>query len=96
MATMNDNIRVDALLKKDAISYDIKRMSPNAETRAALAEYIEMQDKAKYKRYENFDDVIKDKDKENEEYLTMLDKSIEEAASDKFILKSIDELGEYE
>ena len=32
MATMNDNIRVDALLKKDAIHYDIKRMSPNAET----------------------------------------------------------------
>jgi len=55
-----------------------------------------MQDKAKYKRYENFDDVIKDKDKENEEYLTMLDKSIEEAESNKFILKSIDELGEYE
>ena len=96
MATMNDNIRVDALLKKDAIHYDIKRMSPNAETRAALAEYIEMQDKAKYKRYENFDDVIKDKDKENEEYLSMLDKSIEEAESNKFILKSIDELGEYE
>lgn len=96
MATMNDNIRVDALLKKDAIPYAIKRMSPNAETRAALAEYIEMQDKAKYKRYENFDDVIKDKDKENEEYLTMLDKSIEEAESNKFILKSIDELGEYE
>ncbi len=96
MATMNDNIRVDALLKKDAIHYDIKRMSPNAETRAALAEYIEMQDKAKYKRYENFDDVIKDKDKENEEYLTMLDKSIEEAESNKFMLKSIDELGEYE
>ena len=96
MTAMNDNIRVDALLKKDAIPYDIKRMSPNAETRAALAEYIEMQDKAKYKRYENLDDVIKDKDKENEEYLTMLDKSIEEAASDKFILKSIDELGEYE
>ena len=60
MATMNDNIRVDALLKKDAIPYDIKRMSPNAETRAALAEYIEMQDKAKYKRYENFDDVIEE------------------------------------
>lgn len=42
MTAMNDNIRVDALLKKDTIPYDIKRMSPNAETRAALAEYIEM------------------------------------------------------
>ena len=96
MTAMNDNIRVDTLLKKDTIPYDIKRMNPNAETRAALAEYIEMQDKAKYKRYENFYGVIKDKHKENEEYLTMLDKSIEEAESNKFILKSIDELGEYE
>lgn len=35
-------------------------MNPNTETRAALAEYIEMQDKAKYKRYENFDNVIEE------------------------------------
>ncbi|MGP1434793.1 MAG: type II toxin-antitoxin system RelB/DinJ family antitoxin [Catonella sp.] len=44
----------------EGIPFEIKRIKPNAETKAALAEYIEMQDKAKYKSYESFDDVIKE------------------------------------
>ena len=44
----------------EGIPFEIKRMKPNVETRVALAEYIEMQDKTKYKRYENFDDVIEE------------------------------------
>ena len=36
------------------------------------------------------------KAKRNAEYLTMLDKSMSEAESGKFVLKSLDELGEYE
>ena len=44
----------------EGIPFEIKRVKPNAETRAALEEYIKMQDKTKYKRYENFDDVIEE------------------------------------
>ena len=44
----------------EGIPFEIKRVKPNAETRVALEEYIKMQDKTKYKRYENFDDVIEE------------------------------------
>lgn len=44
----------------EGIPFEIKRIKPNSETKAALAEYIEMQDKTKYKRYESFDDVIEE------------------------------------
>ena len=43
----------------DGIPFEIKRMTPNAETRAALAEYDEMKkNPSSYKRYNNFNDLI--------------------------------------
>ena len=41
-----------------------------------------------------YNDIMKSK--RNAEYLNMLDKSMSEAESGKFVLKSMDELGEYE
>ena len=50
---------------KSAVSYkgipfEIKRIRPKVETKAALNEYLDMKDKTKYRRYESFDDVIGD------------------------------------
>lgn len=43
----------------DGIPFEIKRQSPNAETKAALAEYEEMKkNPGNYKRYETFDEVL--------------------------------------
>lgn len=43
----------------DGIPFEVKRISPNAETRAALAEYKEMKNHPdKYKRYSSFDDLM--------------------------------------
>lgn len=43
----------------DGIPFEIKRMKPNAETRAALAEYEEMKkNPGDYKRYSSFDDLM--------------------------------------
>lgn len=49
----------------DGIPFDVKRMTPNAETRAALAEYNEMKkNPSNYKRYGSFsalmDEVLED------------------------------------
>ena len=49
----------------DGIPFDVKRMTPNAETRAALAEYNEMKkNPSSYKRYSSFsalmDEVLED------------------------------------
>ena len=49
----------------DGIPFEVKRMGPNAETKAALAEYDEMKkNPSSYKRYGSFsalmDDVLKD------------------------------------
>ena len=44
----------------EGIPFEIKRIRPIAETKAALDEYLDMQDKTKYRRYESFDDVIGD------------------------------------
>jgi DNA-damage-inducible protein J len=66
MATTNINVRVDTDLKQaaeslvnnDGIPFEVKRV-PNAETRAALAEYDEMKkNPGTYKRYASFDDMI--------------------------------------
>ena len=43
---------------------------------------------------EKYNDIMKSK--RNAEYLNMLDESMSEAESGKFVLKSMDELGEYE
>lgn len=46
-------------INHDGIPFEVKRPSPNAETRAALAEYEEMKKNPdSYKRYESFDDVL--------------------------------------
>ena len=38
---------------------EVRRMTPNEQTKAALAEYDEMKDKTgKYKRYSAFDELI--------------------------------------
>lgn len=45
----------------EGIPFEIKRQIPNAETRAALAEYEEMKrNPEKYKRYHSFNEVIED------------------------------------
>lgn len=43
----------------DGIPFEIKRETPNAETRAALAEYEEMRkNPGTYKRYGSFDELM--------------------------------------
>ena len=43
----------------DGIPFDVKRMTPNATTRAALAEQEEMQrNRKKYRRYNSFDELM--------------------------------------
>ena len=43
----------------DGIPFEVKRVAPNAETKAALAEYAAMKkDPERYKRYDSFDDVL--------------------------------------
>ena len=43
----------------DGIPFEVKRMTPNAKTRTALAEYNEMkQNPGSYKRYGSFDELI--------------------------------------
>lgn len=43
----------------DGIPFEVKRMSPNAETKAALAEYDQMKlHPENYKRYDSFDDLM--------------------------------------
>lgn len=46
-------------VEHDGIPFEIKRLQPNAETRAALDEYEEMKKNPdKYKRYESFDELL--------------------------------------
>ena len=43
----------------DGIPFEIKRFTPNAETKAALAEFVEMKrNPGEYKRYASFDDLL--------------------------------------
>ena len=43
----------------DGIPFEVKRMSPNTETKAALAEYHQMKlHPENYKRYDSFDDLM--------------------------------------
>ncbi len=43
----------------DGIPFEVKRITPNVETRTALAEYNEMkQHPEKYKRYHSFDNLM--------------------------------------
>lgn len=43
----------------DGIPFEVKRVTPNTVTRAALAEYDEMiKNPGAYKRYDSFDDLV--------------------------------------
>lgn len=43
----------------DGIPFEVKRFTPNAETKAALAEYEEMKRRpGDYKRYGSFDELV--------------------------------------
>lgn len=43
----------------DGLPFEVRRYEPNAETRAALAEYEEMKKNPEaYKRYDSFDDAL--------------------------------------
>lgn len=43
----------------DGIPFEVKRISPNAETKAALAEYDQMKlHPENYKRYDSFDNLM--------------------------------------
>ena len=45
----------------NGIPFELKRNIPNAETRAALAEYEEMRNNREaYKRYNNFDELMEE------------------------------------
>ena len=46
-------------ISHDGIPFEVKRLSPNAETIAALAEYDAMKKKpGSYKRYSSFDEIM--------------------------------------
>ena len=46
---------------REAIPFEVKRVTPNAETIAALAEYEEMKkNPEKYKRYKSFQELLKE------------------------------------
>ena len=48
-------------VREERIPFSIRKNVPNEETVAALAEYEEMKkNKEEYKRYENFDEMLKD------------------------------------
>ena len=58
--TMSSAITIclKSAVKHEGIPFEISRFAPNAETRAALAEYREMKkNPGKYKRYKSFDDM---------------------------------------
>ncbi|MBO4502005.1 MAG: type II toxin-antitoxin system RelB/DinJ family antitoxin [Clostridia bacterium] len=51
-------IFLKSAVNHDGIPFEIKRYTPNAETKAALAEYDEMKNNPdKYKRYGSFDEL---------------------------------------
>ena len=53
------NMFLRSAISHNGIPFEIKRLTPNAETRAALGEYEEMkQNPGNYKRYESFDEVL--------------------------------------
>lgn len=53
------NMFLKSAVSHDGIPFEVKRYAPNAETRAALAEYDEMKkNPAAYKRYDSIDDVF--------------------------------------
>ncbi len=60
---MNMSTAITMFLKTavscDGIPFEVRRRTPNERTKAALAEYIEMEKNTdKYKRYDSFEDVV--------------------------------------
>ena len=60
---MNMSTAITIFLKSaishDGLPFEVKRVVPNAETRAALSEYTEMKKNPNaYKRYDSFDDAL--------------------------------------
>lgn len=53
------NIFLRSAVNYEGIPFEVKRITPNPETHAALAEYEEMKNNPrKYKRYKSFDDAL--------------------------------------
>lgn len=53
------NMFLKSAVSHDGIPFEVKRMAPNSETKAALAEYEEMKrNPSKYKRYDSFSDLM--------------------------------------
>jgi DNA-damage-inducible protein J len=58
--TMSSAITIflKSAVKHEGIPFEIRRIAPNTETRAALAEFKEMKkNPGKYKRYHSFDEM---------------------------------------
>lgn len=53
------NMFLRSAINHNGIPFEIKRPTPNIETKAALDEYEEMKNNPdKYKRYKSFDDIL--------------------------------------
>lgn len=53
------NMFLRSAINHNGIPFEVKRLTPNAETRAAMDEYEEMKKTpSKYKRYESFDEIL--------------------------------------
>ena len=53
------NMFLRSAINHNGIPFEVKRLTPNAETRAAMDEYEEMKKTpGKYKRYESFDEIL--------------------------------------
>lgn len=55
------NLFLRSAIIHNGIPFEIKRQTPNEETKAALGEYEKMKKNPdKYKRYDSFDEVLKE------------------------------------
>ncbi len=55
------NMFLRSAINHNGIPFEVKRPTPNAETKAALDEYAEMKENPnKYKRYDSFDEILKE------------------------------------
>lgn len=53
------NMFLRSAVNHNGIPFEVKRPTPNADTKAALEEYEEMKkNPGKYKRYKSFDDML--------------------------------------
>lgn len=53
------NMFLRSAINHNGIPFEVKRLTPNLQTKAALAEFEEMKNNPdKYKRYESFDELL--------------------------------------